>query len=207
MKRLLTLLAAAAALAFAAAAPAFADSDPSNDSDAITVRITPAADLGVEIDTAAVTLDFTMAMGETSYTENPVLVTIVGNITPQELNIQGANDSVDPQWSLDADETAAIDELQVYGLFSTGLGAHPAQADFDGVKNLITTTPKRAGMASGAGADENFENNSMSGGTDMDNIPLGATKQLWLRMDAPPYTSTTSEQDFTITVTATRANM
>jgi hypothetical protein len=205
MKRL-SLSAALLALSLLAS-PALADPNPGNDSDALTIRITPAADLGVMVDTANVTLDFTMDMGATAYTLLPATVTIVGNITPQELDLQGANSSVDPGWALDADETAAIDELQLYALFSVDRSSRPAEGDFAGAKNLITGALKRAGTANGAAADQNFENNSMSGGADMDSLPLGGQRQLWLRLDAPPYTSTTSEQSFTVTVTATRSGM
>lgn len=208
MKQVLALLLLLAGLGAALfPSPAFADPNPENDGDFIKVRITPAADLGVEIDTTTVTLDFSMSMGATDYIIQPATLTIVGNITPQELDIQGANISADPKWSLDDDEVAAIDELQLYGLFSTGRDTHPTEAEFAGVKNLITTTVKRAGKTAGAAADQNFENNSMTGGVDMDNIPLGGTRQLWLRLDAPPTTSTTSEQSFSITVTATRSDM
>ena len=203
------LAAAALALAatFAAPAPAAADPNPANDADAIVIRITPAADLGVDIDTANVNLDFSMDMGATDYTLLPATVTILGNITPQELDIVGGNNSATPFWSLDTDEAADIDELQLYALFSTGRTAHPSEAEFDGVKNLITTTVKRAGQAGGAGANQNFENNVMSGGADMDSLSVGTQRQLWLRLDAPPYTSGASIQSFTVTMTATRAGM
>lgn len=207
MKRLLLSAALLALSLVTAPTAAFADPNPGNDSDTLVIRITPAADLGVTVDTANVTLDFTMDMGATAYTLSPATVTIVGNITPQELDITGANVSADPQWLLDADETAAIDELQLYALFSVARTSRPAEGDFAGAKNLITTSLKRAGLGGGSGANQNFENNSMAGGADMDSLPLGAGRQLWLRLDAPPYTSTSSQQTFTVTVTATRSGM
>lgn len=207
MKRLLLSAALLALSLFSAPTAAFADPNPGNDSDSLTVRIRPAVDLGVDIDTANVTLAFTMTMGATSYTLRPATVTILGNITPQELDVQGGNISGSPVWQLDVDEAADIDELQLYALFASGRAAPPSEAEFAGVKNLVTTALKRAGLGGGAAADQNFENNSMSGGADMDSLPLGAKRQLWLRLDAPPYTSTTSEQSFTVTVTATRTGM
>lgn len=207
MKRFFLSAALLALSLLTAPTAAFADLSPGNDSDALTIRITPAADLGVTVDTANVTLDFTMDMGATAYTLLPATVTIVGNISPQELDIRGGNNSADPQWSLDLDETAAIDELQLYALFSVGRSSRPAEGDFAGVKNLVTTALTRAGTPGGALPNGNFENNAMAGGADMDALPLGAKRQLWLRLDAPPYTSTTSEQSFTLTVTATRSGM
>lgn len=202
-------LRAAAALLLAAglALPAAADQNPANDSDAVTVRIRPAADLGVTIDTANVTLAFTMEMGATQYTLSPATVTIVGNITPQELDVSAANNSGEPVWALDVDETAELDQLQLYALFSVGRSSRPAESDFAGAKNLITGSVKRVGTAGGAAADGNFENNSMAGGADMDAMALGSQRQLWLRLDAPPQTSVTSEQSITVTVTATRTGM
>ncbi len=197
-------LAALAAAAFLAL-PAAADSFPGNDSDSIVIHITPGVDLGVEIDTANVTLDFTMAMGATSYTLTPATVTVLGNITPQELDVQGGNGA--SSWSLAANETPAIDVVRLYTLFSVARDSHPAEGDFSGAKNLVTTGVKRAGKASGSAASQNFENNSMSGGADMDNLPLGAQRQMWLRVDAPPETSVTTQQQFTVTLTATRSSM
>lgn len=205
MKRLLLSAALLALSLFTT--PAFAAADPSNNFDSLVVRIRPAADLGVTIDTNSVTLDFTMNMGATAYTLTPATVTIVGTIAPQELDIQGGNNSADPQWSLDADETAGIDEFQLYALFASGRTAPPSEAEFSGTKNLITTTLTRIGTAGGAAANQNYENNVMSGGADMDSMSIGTQRQLWFRMDAPPYTSTTSEQSFTVTVTATRSGM
>lgn len=199
----LAALAAAALLAL----PAAADPNPANDSDSVVIHITPQPDLGVTVDTANVTLDFTMVMGATSYTLKPATVTVLGNITPQELDVQGGNISASPVWALAANETPALDVLRLYALFSVARDSQPAETDFSGAKNLVTTGIKRAGMASGAAPNQNFENNNMAGGADMDSMPVGAVRQMWLRIDAPPTTSTTSEQDFTVTLTATRSAM
>jgi len=188
------------------ALPARAD-DPGNNDDSIVIRITPRIDYGVIIDTASVDLDFTMDMGATDYTLIPATVTIVGNIRPVELDIEAANVSAAPVWTLDTDETAGLDELQLYGLFSVGRSTQPLESEFSGAKNLIISTPKRAGQENGNGADQNFENNVMEGGADVDLMNIGDQRQLWLRIDAPPYTSTGDEQKFQITVTATRTDM
>ncbi|MBI4424017.1 MAG: hypothetical protein HY554_09840 [Elusimicrobia bacterium] len=204
--RLLSLL---AALALSPLAPlASADPNPGNDSDEVTIHITPIFDLGVHIDTAAVSLDFALAPGATAFTVTPATVTILGNIQPQELEIAAANVSASPVWTLDVDETAALDELQLYALFSVGRSSSPLAAEFAGAKNLVTGSAKRAGKSPGAAADENFENNSMTGGADMDNILLLAPeRQLWLRMDVPPLTTTESEQSIRVTITATRSSL
>lgn len=198
----------AAALLFCLALPSLslaADPVPSNDEDSLTIRINPVIDMGVEIDTAAVTLDFVGALGTTFYTLTPATVTIVGNIQPQELDLVGQ--ALDT-WTLDADEAVGTDQLQLYGLFASGRQSPPSEAEFSGVKNLITGSAKRAGTSPGAGADGGFENDSMSGAADMDNILLSApARQLWLRMDTPAWSTTDAEQKFTITINATRTDL
>ncbi|MFH1725880.1 MAG: hypothetical protein ABII00_14825 [Elusimicrobiota bacterium] len=197
---------ALAALLWLAPSAVRAD-DPSDNSDSITIIITPTVDLGVEIDTSAVNLNFTMAMGATDFTVVPATLTILGNVNPIELDVQGTNVSGSPVWTLDADETPGQDELQVYGLFSVGRSTRPLESEFAGAKNLVTPAAKRAGQEGGSGPDQNFENNQMLGGADMDGLNVGDQRQLWLRIDAPPVTSTTEAQQMRVTVTATRSNM
>lgn len=186
--------------------PAFAaDPNPGNDSDAITLAILPLADLGVDIDTDSVNLDLTMAPGATSYVLAPATITLLGNIQPQEYDLQGQ--ALDT-WTLDSDETAGADEVQVYALFGSGRQAPPSESEFAGVKNLITTSVKRAGATPGVGANGNFENDAMTGAAEMDNILLiSPARQLWLRVDAPPLTTSDEVQRVTITVTATRTGL
>jgi len=185
---------------------AWAD-DPGNNDDSIVIRITPRIDYGVVIDTTTMELDYTLDMGATAYAITPATVTIVGNIRPVELDIEAANISASPVWSLDTDESAGLDELQLYGLFAVGRSTRPLESEFSGAKNLITITPTRAGQKSGNGADQNFENNIMQGGADMDWLMPTDERQLWFRMDTPPVTSTTQEQTIQVTVTATRTDM
>jgi hypothetical protein len=185
-------------------ASVFADTNPANDSDSITMTIVPVVDIGVSIDTTSVVLNFTLPMGATDFTLNPANLTILGNVQAQEIDVQATNVSANPVWTADTDETAGIDEVQVYALFSVGRGANPSLAEFAGVKNLVTPTLKRAGGSPGAGPDLNFENNSMTGGVDMDNMLVGDTRQMWLRIDAPPLTTTGDVQKIQITVNATR---
>lgn len=196
-------------LLLAAALPSLAaDPNPGNDSDSLTVSILPQSDFGVTIDTAEVTLDFIMAPGDTAYTLKPATVTIVGNVHPQELNVSAANITAAPVWTLDTDEVAQADELRMYALFAEGRQSPPSAAEFSGAKNLITGSAKRAGFESSSGPDGNFENSSMTGAANMDNILLTQpARQLWLRLDAPPFTSTEDEQSVQITITATRTNL
>ena len=206
--RLLLRTALAALLSLPLLTSAVRADNPANDSDAITITLRPTVDIGVDIDTSSVNLDFTLAMGATDYTLNPIGVTILGNIQPQELDLSAHNVSDSPVWTLDTDEVAASDELQLYALFSVSRATNPLEVEFDGVKNLLTGSPKRAGQSPGLTANGNFENNVMEGGVDADNILLSApARQLWLRMDVPPLTSTADLQKIQVTVTATRTSL
>jgi len=206
--RLLLRTALAALLALPLLTSAVRADNPANDSDAITITLKPMVDIGVTIDTTNVNLDFTLAMGATDYVASSVTVTIVGNIQPQELDLSASNVSDSPVSTLDTDEVSAQDEFQLYALFSVGRATHPLEVEFDGVKNLLTGTPTRAGKSPGQLDNGNFENTVMEGGANMDNILLTApSRQLWLRLDAPPLTSTESEQKIQVTVTATRTDL
>ena len=185
---------------------AFAE-DPANNSDAVTVRITPIIDMGVEIDTDTAQLDFTMDLGATQFMTMPATVTVVGNIKPQELDVSAVNVSALPVWTLDTDESSWLDQLQLYALFSVGRSTHPLESEFSGVKNLLTGAAKRVGTSGGSGANGNFENNVMAGGADMDGMNVGDVRQMWLRIDAPPQTSTATDQYIQVTLTATRTGM
>lgn len=208
MKRLGPLLLLVSALLGTGRGSAWADRNPANDFDSLTLTIHQIVDLGVDIDTAAVTLDFTLPMGSTDYTLTPATVTILGTVQPQELDVSAQNMSVPADaWTIDADELAAEDELQLYALFSVGRSSRPLEAEFAGTKNLVTSTVKRAGTLSGSGANGNFENNAMTGGADMDGLNVNVQRQLWLRMDTPPTTTKIVDQLITITISATRTNM
>jgi hypothetical protein len=184
-----------------------ADTNPLNDSDSVTLSITPIIDLGVAIDTATVNLNFTMDMAATDFTVKPATLTVLGTYGPQEIDVAAANNSAVPVWTLDTDETPTQDELQLYMLFSVNRDSAPLNAEFTGTKNLVTGATKRIGTFSGTGADGNFENNVMLGGADMDNLSPTQERQMWLRIDTPPTTSTTQAQDIQLTFTATKDNL
>ena len=84
------------------------------------------------IDTDSVDLAFTMPLGTTDYTATPATVTLLGNVQPQELDLSAANISGSPVWTLDADEIAGADQLQVYALFAVGRQTPPSESEFAG---------------------------------------------------------------------------
>jgi hypothetical protein len=193
---------------------AYADTNPANDLDSITISITPVIDMGVDIDTASARFNYAdapgdlsipLSLGATAYLISPATVTILGNVQPQELDISA---TVSGGWTLDADEAVGLDQIQVYALFGANKTSAPSEAEFAGTKNLIVSSAKRAGASPGAQADGNFENDSMSGAADMDNILLLAPqRQLWLRVDAPAISTTDQEQVIAITINATRTGL
>jgi hypothetical protein len=186
---------------------AAADPDPSNDSDALTLSVTPVIDIGVDIDTGAVSLDFTLQAGATDYTLRPTTVTVLGNFKFQELELSAQNLTASPNWSLDEDEAAQADQLQLYALFSVDRSSRPLEAEFSGVKNLLTGAPKRAGFAGSDGPNGNFENNQMTGAADMDRMMPTSQRQLWFRLDTPPISSTDEQQRIQIVITVTKNNL
>src|SRR5688572_29585491 len=121
---LLRLL-ASLALLLPLSLPAAADPNPSNDSDSITLAISPVIDIGLSIDTAAVDLSLLMAMGATDFVAAPATVTVLGTFQPQEIEVQAVNASPSPVWTLDFDETAGADQVQLYMLFSVGRSSRP----------------------------------------------------------------------------------
>lgn len=195
---------------------AFADPDPSNDSDALTISLTPAIDLGVDIDTSTVrfdasdtpgTLSLTLPLGATAYFISPATMTVLGNFNNQEVQLQAAG--LD-QWTVDGDEAANADALQVYALFAVNKASRPVEGEFgaDSARHLVTGAPATAGETQGSESNlrtsNRYEiaNGDMTDGADMDNLTVGTVRQLWLRADLPPFSSTEAQQRFVLTVTA-----
>lgn len=189
--------------------PALADSDPSNDSDAVTVRLVPVVDLGVIIDTngaawaGSADLDTAMDLGTEKVLGTGVKVTVVGNLNIQELELQGA--PLDG-WTLDTDETDGQDQLRLYGLLAADGAAAPAPTDFGGVAHLISAAIKRAGQpqaSEGGELNHTFELPTTHGSyADVDNMQIGAIRRLWLRANTPSFSSQEQTQRITVTITA-----
>lgn len=168
----------------------------------IRITVTPAIEYGVVVDTAS--LAFTLGAGAPAFTTSPIGVRAVGNAQPMELDLQAAIVSSAP-WSLAAVETPQADALRVYALFSdVSRSTRPADSDFIGAtERLVTGAPRRAGGRDGGGAG--FESPAL--GADMDGLAVGDPRRLWLRLDAPPASTTAMPQRLTITITATRDSL
>lgn len=220
-KRTLTgaLLSAALMLLGAYGARA-ADTNPLNDSDTLMITITPATDLGVDVDTATTrfsetdtpgTMSLSLALGATAYFVSPATVTILGNFNNQEVQLQAAALN---NWTVDTDQVAKANAVQLFALFGSDVGmtAHPSEAEFDSDsgRHQVTGTPQVAGQITTDEAASTIRNSnryeindgSMTGWGEMDNLTVGALRQLWLRVDAPPQSSYSGDQRVQVTLTA-----
>lgn len=217
-----------AALAWLAGwSPAFGhqtEAGPAPNFDSLRITIHPAVDRGVDIDTAAVSLDLgPVAMLQSTFTVTPATVTILGTDAVQELDISAVITSLGPPWNFDltpsTDATnGEIDALAMYALFSeTSVAAPPsgdeymiavASAGFaDGTPGPVfsptrvggtAVNPQRA--ACGIANAECFE--MQTSPTEMDNLAPNASKHLWFLLRMPSQTTSTQDHNVTVTLTA-----
>ena len=214
-RRWTTMLAAALGLLSLGAAKGWAlDPVASNNTGVFTVRIQPNVDLGVTVNTAGAAwvgsadLDVGMDLSAEKLLGTGVLLTVAGNFQNQEFALSAANAAT---WALDTDETAAEDQLRLYGLIGANQTAAPASALFNGVPNLITNALANAGQSNanepsaspGAGHVYEFLDNQAPEYAQIDNLAVLTARRLWLRANTPPTTTTDVQQAFTVTVTAT----
>ena len=190
------------------------------DSDSLTVRITPNADFGVDIDTGTLESGGVIDLGtvdlyESVQTVQPATVTITGNVasaganTGQELTLTSV---INGGWAFDQTPSTyavlgAVDELAMYALFSdTSLSVPPSGDDFAGddadYDQPAGTTVRVGGANPTNGAK--FEKTG-TGATDMDNLSPADERHLWLFFRLPNNTSTGDAQDVTVTLTAVSA--
>ncbi|OGR82183.1 MAG: hypothetical protein A2901_04320 [Elusimicrobia bacterium RIFCSPLOWO2_01_FULL_54_10] len=188
---------------------AWADSDPSNDSAAVTIRITPNFERGVQIETGSVHMDLGLVnMGASTQTVSPATVTILGNILNTELNLAA---SITGGWVFDPNQTfesTGTNQLNVWASFtSISTASAPAQGNeyfrvgtSSGAKIISNTNlfgPAAVGFAGSAGIGR-FENNAGNNGpspADMDGMNPNAQRHLWLYFRLPDTTSVSAEQE------------
>ena len=206
---------------------AWSDATPSNDSDALTITVTPNVDRGVDISTGAVGLNLgTLDLNLSTFTVSPASVTILGNMasagpnTGQELNMSGV---IAGGWGFDTTSpstfttTGDTNNLAVFALFSaTTLVTAPSGDDFANATANAALNDASAGAvfdATRVGAANptngtRFEKQG-TGNVDMDNLsPTSPTVQshLWFFLRLPDQTTTANAQDVTVTLTAVDAS-
>jgi len=207
------------ALVLLGAGPAWA-LDP--DTDSLTIKITPSVDFGVDITTGSTLFEgqnisgaVPLALGATGYLTVPADVTVKGNFQNQELEVVAAGLDT---WQVDTDEIAKEDKAQVYALFASGRSSAPYEGEFGGysARHLVTGTAQLAGETNGNETNDVTANSyeipstSMTGGSgpalgagsDMDRLQVGNTRQLYLRIDAPPTSTVSADQQIQVTLTA-----
>ncbi len=200
---------AALALALGVSA-AKADPNNANNTGTFTVRITPDVDLGVTVNTSgaawagSANLDVTVALSAESILGTGVLLTVAGDFNNQELLLSATNLDT---WTLDADETPGTDSMRLYAMVGANQATAPGSALFNGVTNLLSGTPARAGQAQadeGADATHKYEFATGAGAVyaDVDGMAVATARRLWLRANTPSATSTDEQARFTVTVTA-----
>jgi hypothetical protein len=214
LKKGMGLLLAMSLLALVGVRAAWAVEEQNSDS--LTITITPLKDMGVNVDTATVKfalsdtpgdLTVSMMMDAIAYFISPATVTILGNYNNQEVQLSATGlDS----WTVDNDETAETNQVQLYALFSVDKASRPVEDEFGGYGGRNQVTPGQA-IAGEPDADENngsatnkyeIADGEMQSGTDMDNLVVGAVKQLWMRVDAPPSSDYEGIQRVQVTLTA-----
>ncbi|MFA6093267.1 MAG: hypothetical protein WC986_09985 [Elusimicrobiota bacterium] len=184
-------------------------------SDSLSITITPSVTMGVDVDTATTRftggaigdMTLSMAPGATAYFVSPASVTVQGDFNNQELQLQAAALN---NWTIDGDEVADQDAVQLYALFATSKSSAPLEAEFgsDGARHLLTTGVQVAGETSGSETNVRstnryeINNGDMDSGANMDDMTVGSLRQLWLRVDAPPTTTYSAAQAFVVTLTA-----
>ena len=194
---------------------ASADSDPSNDSDSLTIVVTPRYDFGVDITTTPAAMNLgTVDLYASTFTVQPATVTFLGSKAGQELDLSAA---LSGGWKFDVSPSTWAaggeqDALAVYALFSsTNLAAAPAGDDFANATaaagfnvDAQTLGPVRAGGLSGPGAK--YEKQG-AGAVDLDMKNPGDKAHLWFLLRLPSQTSVTAAQNVSVTLTATIDNL
>ena len=191
---------------------AYADFIPSNNSDSLTIQITPNVDFGVNLTTSGavmesgVGLSITAGLNTSQFLSDAATMVMLGDFNNQEVSVSAVG--VDT-WAVDTDETPSTDDVIVYALFSTtSKSARPSSAEFlEGTaRHQVTGTPKFAGEPSGsegnAGTDNSFEHYTMSASADMDNLAVAADRSLWLQLDMPSVTTVLTDQRIQVTLSA-----
>jgi hypothetical protein len=171
---------------------AYTDSISTNNVNALTVRITPNADRGVEISSGNVNLNLgTVDMTVSTYTTSPATVTIVGNMTSAELTLAAR---ILGGWNFDSTPvTAESDKLATWALFSAiAITSAPSANEFEIYNSTIASDSTSQAAAQVGDTTNRYEGGW--NGSDMDTMAMYTTRHLWIRMRTPSNTSVTGEQ-------------
>ena len=174
-----------------------------NNAAGIVVRITPNVDRGVVISSGDVNLNLgTVDLGASTQTVRPATVTIQGNLTNTELNMDGV---ITGGWSYDntqARTSTGTNLLNVWATFtSISTATAPSQDDeyfrvgtSSGAK-LISPDGTFGTAAIGLSGSDGFGRFESNGDTaDMDVMSPADQRHLWFFFTLPPQTDDFTEQ-------------
>ncbi len=164
-----------------------ASSNVSTLSNGATNWITPVV-LGVQMSTDVLTLG-ALTPGTTNVISSSITITNTGNV-PQRYQLTITEPAV---WR-STHSGAGIDTFRLTGLFRT---ATPNSSDFDPVTDVVTSTPTLSGTNTFAVAGDP---DAVKGVL----VPPGEERYLWFRIEAPPISSTTTQQSIRVDTTASQ---
>jgi hypothetical protein len=181
-------------------------------SDQLTITLTPSVNMNIAITTTTVQwnsgdtdLNLSLALGVTDYLVRPATVTYTGTFANAEMDIDGVDNMTD--WTFDPDDVPSQNDVQVYVVFgSTNAGAAPTLTQFteDG-DDRLNDASTRVGATGGDNADANHLNAGYDA-TD-ENLVNNEQMHMWIRIDMPPSSTVTTQQDFSILLTATNTSL
>ena len=181
----------------------------SNTASALTIRLNPNADRGVEISSGIATLDLgTVDVNFSTKTVFPATVTIMGNMAFTELTMLATMTAItagEYSWQFDNDPDAGeTNSVAAWALFSgVDITTAPENNEFN-VYNATITQAMGNGTAVQVGDTTRFEGAWPA--ADMDNMAAAAKRHLWIRMRAPSAFTGTGFQDLHVTLTAEAVN-
>jgi hypothetical protein len=185
-------------------AHAYSDAVSTNNVTALTIRITPNVDRGVEISSGDVNVNLgTVDMSISTYTVNPATITIVGTISNTELTLAA---EIVGGWSFDSTPLALeTDKMATWALFSAiAISSVPSATQFEIYNSTINSdTPTQAPVDVGD-ATSRYEGGW--NGSDMDSMAIQAKRHLWIRMQTPSATTVASQQTVAFNLTVADPN-
>jgi hypothetical protein len=182
-------------------------------SDQITITLTPSVNMNIAITTTTVQwnsgdtdLNLSLALGVTDYLVRPATVTYTGSFANAEMDIDGVDNMAD--WQFDANDVPSENDVQVYVLFSTtDTATAPTLVQFtEDADDRLNDASTRVGATSGDNTDGNHLNTGFDASGN-ENLANNEMNHMWIRIDMPPTSTVTSQQDFSILLTATNTSL
>jgi len=124
-------------------------------------------------------------LGATTVSTSAVTIANIGNDT-ETYSLSVATTGAKTVWAIGTSTPTSFDTLVMFNLFNS---VQPSSNTFTS-SDVVTRTPTAADSALYAGDETAFQ------------VPVGATRHLWMRLNMPLTTSTTDQQRMNLTATA-----